>query len=510
MMNLKEIVKRYDSFAWLPTIRGALSLDLIENSRNVLGDVDKYVAKFKRHNGVHSEHYIAATSLLTVNDSKFGSDYARTFRFVFVASINNSSKNDEFIQSNGINNPETQRYFSNEGVLLGRLTIITELTNIFSNLEVRLLKSMKSLVSQRENFNRAFYIEASAMEVLEAKRNLMLQTWQEIESLVTDIENADDNRPVYCFDVFLTRDGILLMRDRTKPQYRDSYASSNTCNDYTNNIPLHRLFKVAMNYVKFLFHSNYHHNEDHDTYLPASNIHPYIIQQDNDLRRIFRHQLNAFLTPIMKLKRCDFKDYPIDANGIIIYAKSFVNVFKYNSLVDLDCVNKAEDFISIQESEINHLLGPRKNILNTFLTQNNIIFIFTGILAFVVAILSIITTFTDFKKIDLSIEPLIIDHSLIGQYVAFVLLLIFIGFLLYIVPHTIVLKNQFKRNKSHRNILFVDSNLNDSRISYPYRFYVFMRGVIFISNKTVRNAIIIVLMLLMLFSALLGGYFILK
>ena len=35
MMNLKEIVKRYDSFAWLPTIRGALSLDLIENSRNV-------------------------------------------------------------------------------------------------------------------------------------------------------------------------------------------------------------------------------------------------------------------------------------------------------------------------------------------------------------------------------------------------------------------------------------------------------------------------------------------
>ena len=31
-MNLKEIVKRYDSFAWLPTIRGALSLDLIENS----------------------------------------------------------------------------------------------------------------------------------------------------------------------------------------------------------------------------------------------------------------------------------------------------------------------------------------------------------------------------------------------------------------------------------------------------------------------------------------------
>ena len=56
----------------------------------------------------------------------------------------------------------------------------------------------------------------------------------------------------------------------------------------------------------------------------------------------------------------------------------------------------------------------------------------------------------------------------------------------------------------------MDSNLNDSRISYPYRFYVFMRGVIFISNKTVRNAIIIVLMLLMLFSALLGGYFILK
>lgn len=509
-MDLKDIIKLYDSFAWLPTIRGALSLDLIENSRNVLGDVDKYVAKFKRYNGVHSEHYIAATSLLTVNDSKFSPDYARTFRFIFVASINNSGKNDEFLQNNNINNAETQRYLSNEGVLLGRLTIISELTNKFTNSEVLLLKSMKKLVCQREDFNRAFYIDALAMEELEAKRNLMLQTWQEIENCVIDIENASDNRPTYCFDVFLTRDGILLMRDKTKLEYRDTYASINTCNDYTNNIPLHRLFKIAMNYVKFLFHSNYHHNEDHDTYLPASNIHPYIIQQDNDLRRIFRHQLNAFLTPIMKLKRCNFKDYPLDANGIIIYAKSFINVFKYNSLVDDKCINKAKDFINIQESEINHLLGPRKNILNTFLTQNNIIFIFTGILAFVVAILSIITTFAKFKPIDLTIEPLVVDHGLIKQYLALVLLLIFVGFLLYIVPHIVVLKNQFIRNKSHRNILFIDSNLNDSRISYPYRFYVFLQGTIFISKKNIRNIIIIILVSIVLFGTLLGVYCILK
>lgn len=252
-MDLKDIIKLYDSFAWLPTIRGALSLDLIENSRNVLGDVDKYVAKFKRYNGVHSEHYIAATSLLTVNDSKFSSDYARTFRFIFVASINNSGKNDEFLQNNNINNAETQRYLSNEGVLLGRLTIISELTNKFTNSEVLLLNSMKKLVCQREDFNRAFYIEALAMEELEAKRNLMLQTWQEIENCVIDIENAGDNRPTYCFDVFLTRDGILLMRDKTKLEYRDTYASINTCNDYTNNIPLHRLFKIAMNYVNSYF-----------------------------------------------------------------------------------------------------------------------------------------------------------------------------------------------------------------------------------------------------------------
>lgn len=508
MIDLKEFVKLYDSFAWLPTIRGALSLDLVENSKNVLGDVDKFVAKFKRYKEVHSEHYLATTSLLTFNDSKFSSDYARTFRFIFVASINNSERTNAFLSDNNLNGSEYAEYFSNEGVLLGRLTIITELTNSLTNSEIKLLKLIKSLDCQSEEFRKEFYIEASSMEVLETKRDLMFRTWLEIEEVLKDIETVDENRPTYCFDVFLTRDGILLMRDSTKIEYKKSYAPNGTCSDYKQNIPLHRLFKVAMNYVKYLFHANYHHNEEHDTYLPASNINPYRILNDNDLKRIFRHQLNAFLTPIMKLKRCNFKDYPIDANGIIIYARAFINVFKYNSLIDENYANKAEDFLKIQESEINHLLNPKKNILNSLLAQDNFLFIFTGILAFVVAISTITSIFVDIRKINPELR--LFDNKFIIEYISFVLGLVFIGFSLYIIPHKIISKNQFKRRKVHKNILYVDSNLNKSKLSLWYRLYIFLKGVCFISRKKIYYTIKLVLAVTILIFTLLLGYSIVK
>ena len=80
MAKLEKLISLYDCIAWVPSIRGALSLDLVDNANSILGDVDKYSVKFKRTNGLHSEHYIIASSLLTVNDSKVGRHIVRSFR----------------------------------------------------------------------------------------------------------------------------------------------------------------------------------------------------------------------------------------------------------------------------------------------------------------------------------------------------------------------------------------------------------------------------------------------
>ena len=210
----------------------------------------------------------------------------------------------------------------------------------------------------------------------------------------------------------------------------------------------------------------------------------------------------------LKLKRCNFKDYPIDANGIIIYARAFVNVFKYNSLIDENYANKAEDFLKIQESEINHLLNPKKNILNSLLAQDNFLFIFTGILAFVVAISTITSIFVDIRKINPELR--LFDNKFIIEYISFVLGLVFIGFSLYIIPHKIISKNQFKRRKVHKNILYVDSNLNKSKLSLWYRLYIFLKGVCFISRKKIYYTIKLVLAVTILIFTLLLGYSIVK
>ena len=68
----KSLIKLNDCIAWIPTIRGCLSLDLIDDAKGILGDVDKYSIRFKRIDRFRSEHYIIASSLHTVNDSKVG------------------------------------------------------------------------------------------------------------------------------------------------------------------------------------------------------------------------------------------------------------------------------------------------------------------------------------------------------------------------------------------------------------------------------------------------------
>lgn len=464
MATLKDIIKLYDSFSWLPTIRGALSLDIINGNNNVLGDVDKFVVTIKQHYGLQSAHYIAATSLHTVNDSKVTSDYVRTFRYFFIGSIHDENEKKDFLKEYGLMEDNICDYYTNDGFLLGHLIIVTELTYQLSNLEVQILSEMQSLVKDKIELNDLYYIKAASMGELAAFRSKMVEKWKKINGLIHTIKYNDDDKPTYCFDVFLTRDGILLLKDKTDKKYKVTTYSA--ADDYTKNIPLHRIFKVAMNYVKYLFHSNYHHNKDHDTCLPASNLYPYRNQQnDNNLTCVFRHQMDAFLNPVVKLKRNNFRDYTIDPKGVILYAHAFINVFRYNKLIEDERANKAESFLKIQEQEIDHMQHIHRSKVDILLSQKNLVIIVSSYIAFTLASLSIIKTLKDLSFINCTFI-----HNNIN--IIFYMIL-FVGGALFTTPRILINRLKFTRTmQSKNNILFGNSNLDKAKFSWRYQKYI--------------------------------------
>lgn len=509
MNELQSLMGIYDCFAWIPTIRGSLSLDLITDADEILGDVDKYSVEIKNYKGLHSEHYVAATSLLTVNDSKSGEDYLRSFRYVFVGTINEEERRNGYLAEHNLTgNEEIVSYLSDKGMLLGHLIIIVENLNGLTSDEAELLKEFRELSGIMKEYRTHFYVEASSMEKLAEERNAAIRCWNHIESIVSRIkknEKKENKYPVYCFDTLLTRDGILLLKDVTQnTPDKQTYASAGSPNDYTRNVPLHRLFKVAMNYMKYLFHSNYHHNQEHDTYLPASNLHPVKNGDSFDLIRVFRHQMEAFLAPVVKLKRRGFKDYTLDANGILLYTKAFVNVFKHNNLIAEAEIKRAEDFLAIQEKEVDYMQQNKKSLINVALSQRNFLFIISGILAFIVAVLKIITMFIDFKKVNLS-DCANWDMHIIGLDVVILIIITLVGFCLYWVPSSLVLKNRFKPKKMKRKWFFKDSDIEKKKLSLWYAWYIKYSGMklsISISVWQCLKIVVSVALLVACFSAI--------
>ncbi|MDE6305763.1 MAG: hypothetical protein K2L90_04150 [Muribaculaceae bacterium] len=469
MADLKPLIDKYDCFAWVPTIRGALSLDLIDNSRNLLGDVDKYSVAIRHHKGLTTEHYIAATSLLTVNDRKRGKGICRTFRYIFTGSIHNPAADSRLLDETGLkDNPELRTYLATEGALTGRVTIIAELTDAVRDSETAFLCEMKNLTELSHRYRNDFAVEAKSLGELEASRKTMVDKWHHLTSLISQIENDDKNyRPTYIFDVFLTRDGILLLKNRTGATDNESFAKKGSADDYTIHVPVHRIFKCAMNYVKYLFHSNYHHNSDHDTYLPASNIHPAKASGTLNLDGVFRHQLNAFLYPVIRLKRNGFNDYTIDGNGVILYAKSFIKVCERNEVIDQRTASESYSFLDIQAKEIDHMTQQRRSILNSILAQRNIIFIASGVLAFAVAILKIANTFIDFEPA--TFDNLSFEKSF--HKCAILIVILLIGYLMFELSHSFVLRKQFKHKNRKRSFLMKDSNLQKGQLSSGYKLF---------------------------------------
>lgn len=470
MSVLHNLISHYDCIAWIPTIRGALSLELIDDANSILGDVDKYSVRFKTYNEFQSQHYIIASSLLTVNDSKAGDDYARSFRYVFTGSINNNDIKEGFLKQYQLTDDhELVKYINHEGLLIGHLTIIAERTHLLSDLEVTLLQKLRNLTKKNDEYNKDFHVKAKSMEDLETTRSKMLLMWKELRVIICKIENDDKNkRETFCFDISLTRDGILLLKDTTAQEYKDYYAAPNTPNDYTNNIPIHRLFKVAMNYVKYLFHTNYHHNEEHDTYLPSSNLHPAMASGNLNLQKVFKHQLDAFLVPIIKLKRSNFKDYSIRPEGVLLYAKAFIEVFETNHLVEQAVTDKARVYCDILLKEVELMNRKQNTLINAALSQHNYFVIVSAFLAFAFTCLKLYSLF--FKMHEPMDET--IDLNLFLRDIGIVTALLLVAYTLYYISRSRILSKDFIPESNNKGFWLADSSLKYARFSRLYELYI--------------------------------------
>lgn len=477
--DIKPLLKYYDAFGWIPTIRAALSLNLMGKQNKIWGDVDRYAVEFIAYNGLSSERFIVATSLHNVSDSKYGEDFIRTFRYFFYGSIHDPNDSDNLIckikkNSQDANEiAEIKRLVTEEGVLIGRLIIVLEDTANISEREVRILKSMQELVAQKKSYNHHFSILQSSLNELESKRKAMKTNWDHIKNEIDKLK--DDGKRQFQFEVLLTRDGILLLKDDTEGENKSIYFEEKSPSDYTMNVPIHRIFKTAMNFMKFLFHTNYHHEEEHDTFLPASNLHPF--RNSKKCNGIIRHQLNAFLNPLISMRRKGMKQFNIDPIGIINYAKSFVHVCKNNKLLSEEESKHELQCISLLEDEINHTTRHHKSLLSSIATQRNWFFVVTTVFAFVVAILKIFESGLRFSQ--LSVTDIVPKNtSWYNIAIAFAILVI-LGFCFFGWSSNRISKRDFHITKSKirknkfRSFLFNwDSDLVNAKFSFPYRTYI--------------------------------------
>ena len=462
--DLNSLLSKFDGFGWIPC-RGVLSLDLMQQLSSskkpphIPGDVDRYLIAFKDHTAFKSEWFIAATSIKTTYDKKYGSDYNRTFRYFLTGSIHNEVLNRIFLESHQ-DEGNIKRLLDAEGAFIGTLVIVPEDSSQIPEHEIQIINEINEL--------RTHLIETAKEKKKNPDttydRNLIYRQRFIIKWLINRLPHQI-GKTNFVFEVFLSRDGLLFLKDTTMALYR---TSGNTT-DYIHNTPLPPIFLMAMNYIKHIFHTNYYHQENHDACLPISNLHAIRLNSSN-FYDIFRHQLDCFTKPIIELKRKNLRTYTIDPEGVLYYANAFVLTCKDNSLISDDVAQKAIAYLAIQENEIKHLMTPHRTKLNNLIAQRNLIFILSTILGLGCVILSICDIFVDISEM---LGDVITDEAKYF-YFGFLGLLLLLYFI-YEVTCLNIRRKEFhpKRKKNYFKRLFCrNSKLQKARLSFAYARYI--------------------------------------
>jgi hypothetical protein len=462
------VIHDFDAIGWIPTIRGALSLNFLDNSISPLGDVDKFSIEIQTYNGFSSSRYLAASSLFVFDDSKKGWHYLRTFRFIFRGTINDEERQNTFIEATFDENQRAlaKKLFAKKGkdLLIGRLSMMAipnKLTKRkLTDKEKEILSSMKNLKEMKEKYDKAYKLDAETLSALEEKRKGLKEQWIEVEKNTLAIEKDTGDNPIYMFDVILSRDGILFLKDVTCVKFKETYFTPDKPDDYTKNIPLHRVFKVALHFMTSLFHKNYHHSLEDDAFLPATNLHP--IKADKTLERLVKHQIEAFLNPAIRAKRDIYtskKYISCNPEGIFPYLESFLYILENNMFIKSDDAELLRKFIDTQSKEYKVWSSDKKVRRNSFLTQRNLVARLTVSLAVLVAGINAFNF----------IEPCYLT-TLHRVWIIFIL-----GGIGWII-HTIVIQKHiyggiiFKPKKQRNKFWNKDSHVADGKLSPRYAF----------------------------------------
>lgn len=482
--NLKSLLGYYDAFGWIPTIRGALSLDLMGGKNQICGQADKYAVSFPDCDGLSTNRFVAGTSYNIVSDSKFGKDITRTFRYFFYGTIHSKEDGDRILEclefcSDDEKN-EVRKLIETEGVLIGRLIIRKETPSEVSSYTISIINKIQELINFKEDYNFKFNIDAVSFNELKNLRNKMHARWIEIRDemsrLINESNSKNERIRQYEFEVLLTRDGIILIKDCSCPDFKVDYFEANSPSDYTQNVALHRIFKNAMNFIKYLFHSNYHHDEDNDTFLPASNLHPYKHSDSKDFSRIFKHQIDAFLNPIMKMRKGGFQSHAVDSNGILNYAKSFTYTCYQHGLIDEKFYCRELRYIELLDAEVDHASRHNKSLLNSIASQRSLFFILTTVLAFAVASLSIFESALQISN--RKTYRLLVDNPWYITAV-FVIIICLIGYVLFELSYLQSAKREFHKKYFKKIayriktwIFFRNSNYEKGQLSCALQLYL--------------------------------------
>lgn len=481
-------LKNFDCFGWVPTIRGKLSLNF-NNSDKIWGDTDKYAISVKTYDKQKkSKHYLVASSLYTFVDSKKGKHYCRTFRFIFKGSINDENKMKTFTEKifEKIEDREkAKETITNKELLIGRLIVTAKKTNKLTEKETELLKILKDFEEEKKIYNEDFFLKAVVPEKLECKRKTLKEKWEKAEKTINSIEeyleeetrNPEKDDRIYKFEVALSRDGILFLKDVTIEKFKNDYFNKDTINNYTENIPIPRIFKTSIHFIKFLFHKNYHHHEGDDTFLPASNLHP--IKNETEEKewakrteRINKHQFDAFLNPIIHVKRGN-QDGNLNCrpSGIILYAQSLLNVLEKNQLITEEEAKFEQRFLETQKEEVEECLKERKVRINQFIAQDNNAARITAGLAFLAAGIGIFNFLLD-EAVYPKAKDLTVYFGEIENYIR--ITVIGVSFTFGVLLNSFVwrynLYKEFRPKRESSNILNRCSNTKKGKFSIWYRF----------------------------------------
>jgi hypothetical protein len=475
---LDPLIKAFDCIGWVPTIRGSLSFNFLDDndiSNDLWGDVDKFFVGFKHYyEHFNSARYLVASSLLAFKDSKEGEDYCKVFRFIFRGTVRDKVRQEKFIEKLG-NKKEIKDLFKKNELLVGKLSIVVHPSKKLTEDEIKFLTSLKDLSKKKKKYVKSYYQEAASCDKLQEQREELKQGWEAVEANIKAIEEkTEQGKPeenkgnrIYKFDVVLSRDGVLFLKDDTDTKFRSDYFKEGTASDFTQNTPIHRVFKTGMHFIKFLFHENYHHKKENDTLLPATNLHP-IKHNKGNISKIVKHQIDALLVPIIGVKRTSFSNFMCDPIGLTLYAQSYVHIFEKQKLIQKEEADALRQFIDLQQEEFKQFSAKNSIIIEFFLTQKNKLAVIAMGLVFLLAAIDISGFF--------GVKPLCINQLSSLDEILPHILVICVGFVGVGIHQWIVKRNlakTFNRKKARsRSILHKDSNVNSKKFSLRYRFYL--------------------------------------